>query len=364
MIKIGSGSISLLRLFFIGILAIQLAIALPVLLAPRLNAGMMILADGVRFGCFVAGAKGADCIETSFKRLADTKGPEAAMHVLKNDQPIFFGSALDCHASAHAIGRVAASRYASVGEAFAAGDPYCWSGYYHGVIEGTMRGIPRETIGARELDQICVTIRERDRATFDHWNCAHGLGHALMYLHGEDLERSLASCDLLSDPWERTQCPFGVYMQNAMGGETTAHQSRFLSDDPAFPCSEATPERADTCWWIQSTRYLHLTPNDFGGLFAFCDRAGEHRAACLDGIGREASARSGMHSSKTAARCTRAPNDGDHAACIAGAARNMRSFYHDDAPARAFCTDIDAKFADTCLAAVDAYPTVLYDFKK
>jgi len=41
-----------------------------------------------------------------------------------------------CHPLVHVIGRAATDKYTDVGDAYRKGDHFCWSGYYHGVMEG------------------------------------------------------------------------------------------------------------------------------------------------------------------------------------------------------------------------------------
>ena len=113
------------------------------------------------------------------------------------------------------IGRAAAESSDDVAEVFVRGDPYCWSGYYHGAMEGVIGKIGRENLPER-IDGICRSIGEKERYSFDHYNCVHGLGHGVMAVNGNELFDSLSVCDNVQDGWERSSCWSGGFMENVI----------------------------------------------------------------------------------------------------------------------------------------------------
>jgi len=64
---------------------------------------------------------------------------------------------------------VKALKYPDVGDAYVKGDHFCWSGYYHGVMEGILRDtIPEEL--PRVIDSICDGIPGKETYSFDYYN--------------------------------------------------------------------------------------------------------------------------------------------------------------------------------------------------
>ena len=72
---------------------------------------------------------------TYYENLTRTFGVQAAFADLKARYAKSAFVVDQCHQLAHAIGHGAAELYPTISEAFANGDMFCWSGYYHGVME-------------------------------------------------------------------------------------------------------------------------------------------------------------------------------------------------------------------------------------
>src|SRR5437588_6823798 len=57
----------------------------------------------------------------------------------------------------------AVKKFPTASEAYLHGDSFCWSGYYHGVMEGLLGRIGRKNLFS-ELDGVCANIPGKDRS--------------------------------------------------------------------------------------------------------------------------------------------------------------------------------------------------------
>src|SRR5262249_55019927 len=120
-----------------------------------------------------------------------------------------------CHPLTHVIGREAALSFKDVSSAYTHGDSFCWSGYYHGVLETFLGRIGRDHL-TDQINNICSDLNADGKYSFNYFNCVHGLGHGLMAITDDDLPTSLKYCDALKGDWEQQSCAGGVFMENVI----------------------------------------------------------------------------------------------------------------------------------------------------
>ena len=151
------------------------------------------------------------CYEKFYADLVAKAGVEKAFADLRTryESDSFVRS--QCHPLTHVLGNSAVKLYPQVSSAFSHGDAFCWSGYYHGVMEGIVGNVGEEKILA-ELNNICADIPGKAVYSFDYYNCVHGLGHGLMALKNIELFESLETCNTLVGGWEKSSCYSGVFM--------------------------------------------------------------------------------------------------------------------------------------------------------
>ena len=173
----------------------------------------------------------------------------------------------------HTIGKGASQRFKTVGEAFLYGDSYCWSGYYHGVLEGVIDKIGQKNL-PQELNNICADISGKAAYNFDYYNCVHGLGHGIMAENEDDVFLSLKMCDNLEGNWEEESCYSGVYMQNIIDSTTVADSGNIVkhlkSDDPMYPCNAVEDKYKYQCYLGQTSYALQVTGFDWKKIFGMC----------------------------------------------------------------------------------------------
>ncbi|MBI2120625.1 MAG: hypothetical protein HYT94_03315 [Parcubacteria group bacterium] len=117
------------------------------------------------------------CYVTYYRSLTAFLGAPVALLDLKRRVVNDKYANEECHQIAHAIGRSAVENNLVVATAFAAGDPLCADGYFHGVMEGIIQKRGTKEISVEFLNGLCEPFRQNQSSGADHYNCAHGIGH-------------------------------------------------------------------------------------------------------------------------------------------------------------------------------------------
>ena len=155
------------------------------------------------------------CFERHYQTVVNSQSVEAAFTDIKDAyerSPYVKGN---CHQLVHVIGRAAGLLFGDVAQAYERGNEFCWSGYYHGVMEAILAKIGYQNVKT-QLNTICAGVGATERYSFAHYNCAHGLGHGVMLVSQHELFDALTTCDSLGDGWERESCYGGVFMENIL----------------------------------------------------------------------------------------------------------------------------------------------------
>lgn len=295
------------------------------------------------------------CYNKFYVEVVRTDGSEAAMEHMKgkyNGGDSFYRS--QCHQLTHMVGRAATDKYATVSEAYTHGDSFCWSGYYHGVMEGIVSKMGGDV--ANRLDSICADLPGKAEYTFDYYNCVHGLGHGVMFILNNEIPESLRLCDNLTGGWEQSSCHGGVFMENIIADEID-HTSKYINGiDPHYPCNVVEEKYKGTCYLMQTSHMLKLAGRDFAKVFLQCEDAPEmHRNACYQSLGRDASGQSISNVAQTKASCMLGQNDTASMYCFRGAVKDFISYHHSDIKARELCASIEEKFQSDCVATATDY---------
>lgn len=289
------------------------------------------------------------CLTDYLTHTVQTRGIETAFTELKTsfnngDQwviPL-------CHQLTHVIGRAATTLFPTVAESYNYGDTFCWSGYYHGIMEAIIVEMGIESV-PKELNSICSNLPGRDTRSFNYYNCVHGLGHGLMYVEGHNLFKALELCDELTDDWDSESCYGGVYMENVIANGKD-HISKYLKeDDLLYPCNVVDEKYKQQCYLMQSSYALETLDYDFAKVFDVCASAdSQYINTCYTSIGRDASGNSGSDPEKTKATCLLGPDEIAQSYCVDGAVRDFVSYYHSDIQARTFCEILPENLSNEC----------------
>src|SRR5687768_12476645 len=134
------------------------------------------------------GVPARTCLLNVLRAKADADGPEAAFADLKVLYDTNVTAHGFCHQLSHEIGHAGYRKYGNIAAAFEHGDSFCWSGYHHGVLESYVQEIGVEELPKR-LPTVCDGVPGRESYTFGFFNCVHGLGHGLMAVTDDKVDR-------------------------------------------------------------------------------------------------------------------------------------------------------------------------------
>ena len=308
------------------------------------------------YSCNKAITENELCLEKSYQLYTQQKGVAAAFIKLKAAYKADSVVRAYCHPLTHDIGRTAADMTKNVDAAYAEGDNFCWSGYYHGVMESIVSRIGAANL-PKALPTICASIKASKPYSFDHYNCVHGLGHGIMDVTNSDLFASLNMCNLLTDTWEQQSCYGGVFMENEMDEVNPDHHTIYLkADQPMYPCTAVADVFKEQCYLMQTSHALRAANENFSQVFQECSQVeSAYIDTCYQSLGRDASGDSSSTITQTVASCMLGQNHDAQQNCIIGAVKDFISYYHSDVQANALCLSLVPSLQPTCQTTKTQY---------
>lgn len=258
------------------------------------------------------------CYGNYFASIVHTLDPAYALKELISIQSSDLFAAKTCHELTHIIGEEAYAKYGSVTKASTFGSNFCYSGYYHGVMENYMSKFDDAKLAAL-MPTICK-MDPSGRYTQGYYDCVHGLGHGVTIRFDNDVFKALPYCDLLKTDFDRNACYNGAFMQNILVDGISHKAVDVKPDDPVYPC-DAVPERQkDACYLIQTSYILQIVQGDVARAFAVCDGVeAPYVKTCYQSMGRDISGIADGIPAKVVALCGLGSPD-NQGECFAGAA--------------------------------------------
>ncbi|HWZ65396.1 MAG TPA: hypothetical protein VNX65_01205 [Patescibacteria group bacterium] len=305
------------------------------------------------------GSASMPCLQAHYKATAKKDGPTAAFKELKSAYAKDPNVRAYCHQITHAIGRWAAEMSQNIEDAYGQGDNFCWSGYYHGVMEAIVNKIGVKNLDAA-IPTLCDSLKAKQPYSFYHYNCVHGLGHGIMFVKDGNLFASLTSCGLLTDSWGRDSCYGGVFMQNVMDELDNDHGKPYLkADDPMYPCTAVAEQYKSQCYLMQTSHALKVAKEDFSTVFSECSAVEPvYRDTCYQSLGRDASGNSASDIVQTKASCMITQNQEARTNCVIGAVKDFISYYHSDKQANGFCEALEPSLTTICQTTKQQYYSI------
>ena len=298
------------------------------------------------------------CLQKRYQELVRGSGVGAAFAELKNELTQNDLAKSNCHELTHVIGHTAAELYGDIPSTYSRGDSFCGSGYYHGAMEAIVAKLGADRV-SEETDTLCAGLY-----SFDHYNCAHGLGHGFMRLQENELFESLEMCDMLTDDWERERCYGGVFMENVVDRDNPVHPSKYLKADRLlYPCDVVGARYKNECYQRQTSYALETQGNNFSKVFDLCANVeDDFRPACYQGLGWDASVQSLNQragnvavNESTSRLCMQSEGYEAQFNCVVGAVQYFIRHYYGDAQAKTFCESFGADLRTACLKEVEEY---------
>ncbi len=295
------------------------------------------------------------CLQSYYQKLVDSFSIDIAFSDLKKRYNTDTFVVAQCHPLTHVIGRQAVKLYPTVSKAYQHGDSFCWSGYYHGVLEGIVKNIGQENL-PKKMDTICADIPGKATYNFDYYNCVHGLGHGIMELDGDDVFSSLTQCDNLTGDWEKQSCYSGTFMENVIVFGRDGSSPGLKAEDPIYPCTAVDSKYKFQCYLGQTSFVLSQNGGNFKATFGVC--AGVEpafREVCGQSIGRDAANYANHDAAQTKTTCDLATFPQDKTNCVIGAVKEFISYHHAITQANAYCNILPDPDKSTCLSTGAIY---------
>lgn len=299
----------------------------------------------------------SSCYEAFYRKMVLNEGASVAFVDLKKRYESDSFAKSECHQLTHAIGRASVMKYPDISEAYTRGDSFCWSGYYHGVVEAFIQKIGKDNLAeGKGINDICWPFHEKHPYSFDHYNCAHGIGHGLMYIHSNELFDSLKICDKVADLWERSSCFGGVFMENIMV-DNKNHFTKYLKpEDPLYPCDAVDESYKGQCYLMQTSYMLRVKNGNFSDVFSLCSGVpAPNNIICYQSLGRDASGRTLSDPVRTTEYCLLGHNETEQSNCVIGAVKDFISYFHSDVLGKKFCAGLPSNLSDVCFSTAREY---------
>lgn len=298
-----------------------------------------------------------DCWSDRYKTIVQQQSTRAAFTDIKKSYKKYDFVRSQCHQLVHVMGREAAIKYKDIVQAYDQGDNFCWSGYYHGVMEGIAGTMEPEELTA-SLTTICASAKQKHPYGFYHYNCVHGLGHGLMAINSNKLFDVLNMCQNFTDSWERESCYSGTFMENIMGEVNPHHKTVYLkADDAMYPCTAVETQYKQQCYLMQTSHALTVVNRDFSKVFSLCANVEQpYDITCYQSLGRDASGQSVSNVATTKATCLLGSTDTARTNCVDGAVKDFISYHHSDKQGIELCKSFeDSSLQNSCLATAKSY---------
>lgn len=367
------------------------------------------IADRARAECGGGGKQA--CIErilTSAIRPVGVDKVMAALGILaKGDADI----QREGHVYAHGIGIAAYQTPETVSRTFSLCTVEFQSGCYHGVIQGYFADSRASAggLGPDKLNALCRDYRSPEKRWLQ-FQCAHGMGHGLMAIEDHDLLRSLDTCDVLAEEFEKQACYGGAFMENVInvtsphhmatthvaaaghdahgdsGHAAAGHEGHdahaghdmgqmagmpgmagmagmshdsarapFKALDPAeplYPCTIVKAQHRHACYLMQTSAVLYFNHGDFADAARQCGRAPQAlQSTCFISLGRDANSYARGSRERALGFCTAAPAAGQPY-CVVGVVKNMVDVTANPADGMAFCRMAPDASKPACYRAV------------
>ncbi len=283
-----------------------------------------------------------------FEEYIDVIGANGILDGIENVWP-------KCHDEAHDLGKVIYSKVKNIGLGLRVCADRCYSGCMHGVLMEAFSSIKSDdseghiepSILKSSMNDICYSNKEMT-SSYSPGDCAHGVGHALMYLTNYNIPEAIDSCKLFEDSHMAYYCATGAYMEYVIeNDEEDAKTKPFM-----YPCDSFDYPAACARYKLVYVAFRHYNaekkPEE---LLQECKKfEGKYRIGCYHGLGNAHMSYFVTDKFKIGDICLLVDGD-ERWACIDGAMERMSKYYKPKA--LAVCNDLKDKDKQDCLDAVE-----------
>jgi hypothetical protein len=246
-----------------------------------------------------------------------------------------------CHAESHELGQALYAVSGDLEVSLSRCDTRCTSGCMHGVVTEALGEASVQSIQSK-MESFC---RQGEMASLHRpGNCAHGIGHALMFVNHGEVARSIEGCLGFAREGMQYYCATGVFMDDFLRDSTMGvTPSSLLS-----PCDQETLFPA-ACYRYKGAEMLAT----LGGTDAVaneCARLADlQRRGCFHGLGYAAIGIIFQDPARLVALCA-AGDRADRIVCIEGVIEKLADL--NEGRARGACAFIEDDTRPVCDEAV------------
>ena len=269
-----------------------------------------------------------------------------------------------CHSEAHDLGKVIFAQVHDVGNSLRVCADRCFSGCMHGVLMGAFAGAMEKShpdghvdlaVIKRSMNDLCYENPEM-RSSHSLGDCAHGVGHALMFVTKYNIPEAVKACAEFPDRAMEYYCATGAYMEYVYerDAEDAKNQGFY------YPCDTAYyPTACLRYKMVVISRRHYEAKRTTQELVQQCEKLpGKFRLGCFHGLGNAHMWPIAFRAIPIREVCGHG-TDNERFMCIEGAMETMGTYHQQRA--LAVCEELEGKDRQTCLAAVERR---LYHIKK
>jgi len=274
-----------------------------------------------------------------------------------------------CHDEAHELGKLIFSRLQDVGASLESCADACASGCMHGVLmqfftNGSMASMDGQAhqhsaqLTTADIAGRIPTFCDNQAMTsmYSPGDCAHGVGHAVMFLSKYDIPAGISLCERFQSYALRYYCATGAYMEYRLVRTPTdypVHGGLYPCDSAPYPAACFRYVMTNTLRWLDSN----------GGKLETLERQcatlkGKYRLGCFHGIGNALVGKIALGQLTVANACGFGSRD-DQTVCVEGAMERLGKFTPTVAAER--CAPLTDWRREVCQAAASRK---MYDMTK
>lgn len=263
--------------------------------------------------------------------------------ILKGIDKVYSG----CHSQAHDAGKVIFAKVKDISTALRICGDACYTGCMHGVLMEAFKGaqgndeyghIDADKLKAM-LQDICSKNKEMQES-YGPGECAHGVGHALMFLNGYNIRNALNACADFNDQKMEYYCADGGYMEYDV-----VREADDVDKGLWYPCD--TFDYPATCMRTKVGLVGKRLDKVGLDLVKECEKLdGKVRLGCFHGIGTSHAKIFVLGKLNIKDIC--AGTHDEQIACIEGAAEFIGKYFADKV--ESVCAELDSDLKEACLA--------------
>lgn len=283
-----------------------------------------------------------------YERYIDVIGPNGILDGIERIWP-------KCHSEAHDLGKVIFSKVQDIGQSLLICADRCYSGCMHGVLMEAFSAyrVPDDPDGHIDIEKLKPAMNDlcfKDEemvSSYSSGDCAHGLGHALMFLSGYDIPEAIQGCEVFEQPHMAYYCATGAYMEYVTENDKEDSKTKSLF----YPCDEFDYPAACFRYKMVPVANRHYkTKGKTSDLIAECALEGKFRLGCFHGLGNAHMPTIAVGKLGIGDVCLTGSED-EKFVCIEGAMERMAKYHRP----RAFkvCDGLENKYKEICLTAVN-----------